>query len=214
MNTQNPNLNVNLNPNPKTADAPTPDTPPVSSPRTAEALAMLERVETWRAEIPQFLLANLHRDHRTLLTARLVPAEMLERTAVALTTIESLSRGDSDADELRDLVQYALAFGPVADAIVRLGQEMQHSVDAARAKAGAEALVTYRLAQRLAAIPGHEDLIPVVAEMRRALETAPRFRSRRAKKDAAATPASPTPAPAPSASPSPVPAAPPTHPAN
>jgi hypothetical protein len=182
-------------------EATNPATVPVEGQHTAEAQAMLDRVEAWRKEIRTFAFPVPKGDRRKMATARTVPAELLEQAAVAMRGIESLSRGNNDPDEMRSLVQYALSFGPVAAAIVRLGAEMQHSVDTARAKAGSEALVTYSLAERLSRLPGNEDLVPIVAEMRRTLDTAPRFRTaRKAKKstdapkpDAGTTPTAPSP---------------------
>ena len=203
MNTQNGNRNVTAD----VADVPNPNPNPNPTSHTVAAQAMLERIEAWHHEIPQFSF-SIGRDRRTMLSARLVPPEMLERTAVAMVSIDDLTRGNTNVEELRDLAQYAIAFGPVADAIVELGKAMQRSVDSARAKAGAEALITYHLAQRLAAVPGNEHLVPIVADMRRTLEIVPRFRSRRVPKKDAATPgAEPTP-------PSPTPATPSTHPVN
>jgi hypothetical protein len=73
---------------------------------------------------------------------------------------------------------------------------MQRSVDTAGAGAGSEALITYRLAQHLAGLPGKEHLVPVVADIRRTLEIVPRFRARRAAKKDGAEPAASSPAPA------------------
>jgi hypothetical protein len=151
-------------------EATNPATVPVEGQHTAEAQAMLDRVEAWRKEIRTFAFPVPKGDRRKMATARTVPAEFLEQAAVAMRGIEALSRGNNDPDEMRSLVQYALAFGPVAAAIVRLGAEMQHSVDT------------------------------IVAEMRRTLDTAPRFRTaRKAKKSTdAPKPDTGTTAPAPS----------------
>jgi phytoene dehydrogenase-like protein len=180
-------------------DNPTPAATPEAGVHTQEAEAMLDRVEAWRKEIPTFAFPVPKGDRRLQSAARAVPPDLLEQTAVAMKSIDALSRGNNDAGQQRDLLQYAIAFGPVAAAIVRLGAEMQHSVDVARAKAGTEALVTFHLAERLAKVPGNEDLIPVVAEMRRTLSTVPRFRGpRKAKKDGPQQPVDPAkPAPAP-----------------
>jgi hypothetical protein len=85
----------------------------------------------------------------------------------------------------------------------RLAKEMRHSVDTAKVKAGAEALITFKVAERLAALPGNEHLVAMVETMRRTLRTAPRFRpNRKAKKDGAETPSQPAPQPAPATHPS------------
>lgn len=168
----------------------TPNPNPAS--RTEDAQAMLDRIEAWRKEIPTFSFPLPQGDRRVQSAARVVPHELLEQTVIAVKTIDVLARGNANPDELRDLVQYAVAFGPVADAIVRLAAEMQHSVDTARSKAGAHALVTFNLADRLSMLPGNEHLVPIVADMRRTLRTVPRFRgAKKVKKDTTTTPAGP-----------------------
>jgi hypothetical protein len=177
----------------------TPATTPEAGSHTQEAHAMLERVEAWRKEIRTFAFPVPKGDRRLQSASRAVPPELLEQAAVAVKTIDALSRGTSDVDGMRDLLQYAIAYGPVTGAINRLAAEMQHSVDMARAKAGAEALVTYGLAERLSRVPGNEDLIPIVAEMRQTLNATPRFRSNRKSKkqgtDTSTPPVTPAPIP-------------------
>jgi hypothetical protein len=103
----------------------------------------------------------------------------------------------TDPEQLRDLAQYAVAYGPVADAIERLGAKMRHSVDTARAKAGAEALLTFRVAERLAVLPGTTHLAPMVESMRRTLRTAAMFRRPKKSKKAGTDTPEPAPQPAP-----------------
>jgi hypothetical protein len=113
----------------------TPATTPEVGNHTLEAQAMLDRVEAWRKEIPTFAFPVAKGDRRLQSAPRAVPPELLEQTAVAMKSIDALSRGNNDAAEMRSLVQYAIAYGPVTAAITRLAAEMQHSVDVARAKA-------------------------------------------------------------------------------
>jgi hypothetical protein len=166
--------------------------------RTQEAQAMLARVEAWLAEIPTFSFPLDPANRRAMAVARSIPPEFVEQTTVAASGIGELSRGGTTPEETRDLVSYAIAFSPVADAIDRLAASMRHSVDTAKAKAGAEALVTFTMAERLSVIPGLTHLAPMVAGMRRTLRsTVPRFRARKAKKDVAPVPAEPGTSPTP-----------------
>jgi hypothetical protein len=166
---------------------------PVTSTRTEGAQTMLDRVAAWELEIPDFSFPAPEGDRRSLTAVRLVPPEFVEQMSVAMKGIEMLSRGGTEPEDLRDLAQYSIAYGPVADAIERLGAKMRHSVEIARAKAGAEALLTFRVAERLSVLPGTTHLAPLVAGWRRTLRTARRFSPvRKAKKDGTETPA-PTP---------------------
>jgi hypothetical protein len=158
----------------------------------------MERIEAWRQEVPDFDLPLPAGNRRKLAAARLVPNDFVEQMCAAMEGDELLTRGGIGADQLRDLILYALAYGPVADEMERLAKEMRHSVDTAKVKAGAEALITFKVAERLAALPGNEHLVPMVETMRRTLRTAPRFRpTRKAKKEGTETPSQPAAQPAP-----------------
>jgi len=134
------------------------------------ALAVLEGLKALKQKIPNLVIPVTKDERKRLSAAASVPAEFVERLAVAVETTPRLVRAQAlRPDESRDLMSYAEAFGPVADEIEALAGFLRHSVTAARNKAGAEALTTYALAQRLAARPDHADLAPHVADMRRAL---------------------------------------------
>jgi hypothetical protein len=164
--------------------------------RAEGARAMMERIEAWRQEIPDFSLRLPSGNRTNLGRARLVPPDFVEQIGAAMTGDETLTRGGTTPDQMHDLVLYALTYGPVADEMDRLAKEMRHSVDTARVKAGTEALITFRVAERLATVPGNEHLIPMVETMRKTLRTAPAYRpGKRAKKDATDTPPQPSPAP-------------------
>jgi hypothetical protein len=166
-------------------------TPPA---RADGAQAMLDRVAAWELEIPDFSFPVPVGDRRPFTVERHVPPDFVEQMAVAMKGVDLLSRGGSDPEQLRDLAQYATSYGPVATAIERLGAKMRNSVDSARAKAGAEALLTFKVAERLSKLPGTTHLAPMVETMRRTLRTASVFRrAKKAKKDGAETPAPTTP---------------------
>jgi len=162
------------------------------------ALAVLEGLRALKQKIPNLVIPVTKDERRRLSAAASVPAEFVERLAVAVETTPRLVRAESvGPEQSRDLMSYAEAFGPVADEVEALARFIRHSVTAARNKAGSEALVTYSLAQKLAKLPGHRDLAPHVADMRRALGS--RGRKAKAKAEPSAPPAQPpvttTPAP-------------------
>jgi len=143
-----------------------PVTPPVS--RIEGAGAMIASVEAIRQQIPAFSFPVVMGDRRPLNNLKSVPPDFIEQTNVALKGETLLSRGGVDVEEVRDLVNYALAYRPVADVLERAALEMRKSVDTAMAKAGKEALTTYALAQRLALDP-NTGLAPLVQNMRTTL---------------------------------------------
>ena len=169
---------------------------------TEDAQARVREVRQMRALIPRFVIPASPKETSKLTSAASVPPEFVELTAVAITNENALVRGDGmPPAEMRDLVQYAEAYGPFADELEAFAQFVRHSVTAALNAAGSEALTTYALAQRLAKRPKHAHLAPYVADMRRALgrfrkltpETLAKRAAKAAAKAAAKTqPVSPT----------------------
>ena len=86
-----------------------------------------------------------------------------------MTNEKALQRADVTSAEIRDLMAYAEAYGPLVDESEAMGQFLRHSVNAARNRAGSETLATYNHAKRLAKIPRYAGLAVYVADMRRAL---------------------------------------------
>jgi len=177
-------------------------TGPSSASRLEGAQAMLDTVETMRQGIPKFAFPVIPGARVRLNGIKSVSPDFMEQSNVALKSEPALARGGVDPDEMRDLVSYALAYTPVADALEFLAREMRESVDTARAKAGSEALNTYALASRLARRPETARLMPLVQSMRRTLG-----RTKKAKPAAAKQPpVTPPPGPVP-VTPAPVPPA-------
>jgi hypothetical protein len=178
------------------------NTPQVS--RAEGAQAMLDRCAAWEQEIPVFAFP-VPEGNRRALRVRLVPPDFVEEMTAAMKGVELLSRGKTDPDEVRDLMQYSVVYGPVATAMERMAAKMRHSVETARAKAGSEALLTFGLAERLARVPGNTHLVPMVEALRRTLRTAAAFRGQKKSKKAAPESPSPQPVPTPAGtSPAPV----------
>lgn len=143
--------------------------PAVPNIHTQAAQARVDELRAMRLAIPNFVIPTLNGGTRSLISAASVPAEFVELTVVAIRNSAALVRGSADPDVTRDLISYADAYAPVADELEALAHFVRHSIAAAKNKAGAEALTTYALAQRLAKRPETADLAPHVADMRRAL---------------------------------------------
>jgi len=134
------------------------------------AQARVAEVRAMRDRIPDLVIPDSKGANQKLISAATVSPQFIELTAVAVKNSEALVRkGGADPAQLRDLMSYAEAYGPLADELEALAQFIRHSVITARHKAGSDALTTYALAQVLAARPETADLAPHVADMRRAL---------------------------------------------
>jgi hypothetical protein len=163
---------------------------------TDAAQARLQELRLMRDRIPRFVIPAFPTETMRLSNAASVPPEFVELTTVAIANEKVLARGEGTSPaEMRDLMSYADAYGPVADELEALAHFVRHSVTAARNKAGSEALTTYSLTQRLAKRPEHARLVPYAADMRRALgrvrKLSPEVLARRAAKKAAKQAASP-----------------------
>ena len=137
---------------------------------TEAAQALIETIRGMRGTIPNFVIPTLA-DRWRLNRAASVPAEFIEMTVVAVKNNPVLVRGgaSSDPETVRDQINFAEAYAPVAQELEALAKFLRHSTKAARANAGNEALLTYAVTQRLAKRPETADLVPVRDAMRQTL---------------------------------------------
>jgi hypothetical protein len=139
----------------------------------SHADAVQQRVlelQRWREQIPRFSIPAASDATRRLVSAASVPAPFIELTNVAVMNQPALERTEGvKPAQVRDLMRYADAYGPLADELETLAQFIRYSVTAARYAVGHEALTTYALAQRAAKLPQNAHLKPLVADLRRAL---------------------------------------------
>ncbi len=135
------------------------------------AQALIENLRAMRGTIPNFVVPTSENDNRKLSSAASVPTEFIELTIVAVKNSLVLVRGgaDSNPDTVRDLVDFAEAYAPVADELVAMAMFIRHSTKAARSRAGSEALLTYAVTRRLAKKAATADLVPVRDAMQRTL---------------------------------------------
>ena len=160
------------------------------NPHFEAAQERLREVRKVRELIPNFVLPVSAKESRRLNNAASVSPQFVEASASAMANETALERTDVTPHEIRDLMAYADAYGPLADEYEAMGQFLRHSVNAARNRAGSEALATYNHAKRLARIPRYARLAAYVADRRRLLgkvrgkETAEKL-DQRAKKAAA-----------------------------
>ena len=176
------------------------------NPHVEAAQARLQELRHSRGLIPHFTLPVSAKESVKLNSAASVSPQFVETSASAMAHEKDLARPSVTPDEIRDLMAYAEAYGPLADEYEAMGQFLRHSINAARNRAGTEALITYNNAKRLAKVPRYAGLAVYVADMRRMLgktrgkETAEQARKRadtaaaKAKALAAKKPQAPAPA--------------------
>jgi hypothetical protein len=140
-----------------------------SNPHVEMALTRLQEVRQSRALIPNFILPLSGKETQKLTAAASVSPQFVEASTSAMVTEKDLGRSSITADEIRDLMNYAAAYGPLADEYEAMGQFLRHSINSARNRAGTEALLTYNNAKRLAKAPRYAGLAVYVADMRRLL---------------------------------------------
>ncbi len=154
--------------NKKIESAETTDVPMASY--TATAQERIEELRRWREQIPRFAIPSTSDATQRLSNAASVPPEFIELTSIATANHAPLVRGNSRTPEqVRDLVSYSDAIGPLADELEALAKFIRYSAATARNAAGREALTTYALASRLAKQPETAYLAPYAEDMRRAL---------------------------------------------
>ena len=136
---------------------------------TEAAQARLQELRQSRARIPHFTLPVSGKETRKLSAAASVPPQFVESSASAMGNEQVLERPSITPEQIRELMSYADAYGPLADEHEAMSKFLRHSINAARNLAGSEALATYNTAKRLAKIPRYAGLAVYVADMRRAL---------------------------------------------
>ena len=174
------------------------------SAHTAAAQSRILEVRAMREIIPNFIDSGTKSDAQRIISSSAVPPEFIELVAMAIANEPDLRRETVDVNGVRDLMDYADAYGPVADEFEAMAHFLRHSINVARSTAGQEALSTYALAKHLVRRPEMASLVPYVADMSRALGARARMAKIRAaarkaagaaekKDDAHSTAPSPTP---------------------
>lgn len=138
------------------------------NPHYEAAQERLRAVRKERELIPNFVALS-GKETQRLTSAASVSPQFVEASASAMANEQALARPEVTPAELRDQMAYADAYGPLADEYEAMSLFLRHSINAARNRAGSEALATYNHAKRLAKIPRYAALAPYVADMRRAL---------------------------------------------
>jgi len=154
---------------------------------TEAAQALIEKVRALQQEIPNFTFPKPGSSTQSLSRCASIPPQFVYSTAAAVQNHPALVRGGAaDPDQLRNLMAFAEAYTALANEVDAFGRFLHHTIVAAKNEAGAEALTTYSLTQRLSKRAGTAYLVPVTEALRHAL--GPKSK----KSDAQPAPTTPT----------------------
>jgi len=146
---------------------------------TEVAATRLKELHAMRQALPNFVIpADAGATRRLNFVASLSP-EFVTMTTVVARKAESMGVGGPDVARMRERMDFADAYGPVAEEFEAIGQLLRHSIAAARNEAGSAALIVYEVTKRLSKLPDTAELAPHVADMQRLLGI--RARNMRAK---------------------------------
>jgi hypothetical protein len=150
---------------------------------TEVAAARLEELRAMRQVLPHFVIPTDAGATRRLNNTASIAPEFVTLTTVVAKKTEAFGVGGPDVARMRERMDFADAYGPVAEEFEAIGQLLRHSIAAALNEAGSAALIIYEVTKRLAKLPETAELAPHVADMQRALGI--RARNMRAKAAAA-----------------------------
>ena len=146
---------------------------PVTTTETSHldaAEALIDDIRALKQRVPKFVVPESRSAARRMSSAASVPPEFIDRAALAIRNNDELTRGGNfGLAQIRDRMDFAVAYDPVADELEAMALFIRHSVRVARNEAGSNALTTYALAKRLAKRPETAALAPHVEDMRIAL---------------------------------------------
>jgi hypothetical protein len=161
--------------------------PAEPSVHTVAAQARIQELRAMREAIPEFRIPDSKAEARRIVANASVPPEFVELAATAITLSPDLRRETSDPNRVRDRMDYADAYSPLADQFEAAAKFLRHSIRVARGEAGSDALATYALAKHVSRRPEQGELKLQVHDMERALGVRARLaRGRAARKKAAA----------------------------
>jgi hypothetical protein len=142
---------------------------PATSTHVDGAGAMIAELHAMQERTPMFSFPTERNSTQKLSTAASVPRAALDKVVAMVETEPSLSASQIGPDELRDLVAFASAYGPVPDEMEATAYGLRHTVTAALNKAGSVALIVYEVAKRQSRRPESAHLRPHVADLKRLL---------------------------------------------
>ena len=137
---------------------------------TEAAKALMEKIQALRDSIPNLAIPESAAAARRLAGTSALSHDFVEMTVAATENSDHLAvAGAMDPLQMRDLLSFAEAYEPAVAQAEALTRFLKHTVKTAKSKAGAQALLTYSVTQRLAKQPATAYLRPIAEAMRQKL---------------------------------------------
>jgi hypothetical protein len=130
---------------------------------------MIDQLHAMEQQIPTFSFPAERNSTQKLTTAASVPRQAIDKVVALIETNPLLTGNYIGPDDLRDLVSFASAYGPLPDEMEATAQGLRHTVTAALNKAGSVVLMVYEMAKRQSKLPEYAYLRPHVADLKRLL---------------------------------------------
>src|SRR5260370_194771 len=137
---------------------------------TDAAQAFMQKIQELRDSIPNLAIPVSPRDGQRLAGAASLSHDFVEQTVAATESSNHLAvAGAMGPAQMRDLLNFAEAYGPAVAQAEALTRFLKHTVTMAKYKTGSQALTTYALTQRLAKKVETAYLRPFVEAVRQKL---------------------------------------------
>jgi len=93
------------------------------------AVALIDDIRAMKLRVPNFAVPATKNANRQLVMAATLPPQFVDLAALAIRNNEELTRGgNSGAAQMRDKMDFADAFDPVADELEALAHFIRHTV--------------------------------------------------------------------------------------
>lgn len=145
----------------------------VSSPvsHSAAVSVVLEKIRALREDIPGFTQPQNRAAAQRLIANASLPDDLLETVSVAIQSSPALaSASNVKAEDVRDTIRFAAAYGAVADEAEAFARAVRHTINVRRAETAQACLVVYDLAKGLARKVEGADLVPHILDIRKTIK--------------------------------------------
>lgn len=142
---------------------------PATTAHDTAAASLLTQMRDMVQNIRGYGFTSL-KHRRRMSASTMVSTSFLLSAAVALDASEPLRRAaEATGDQIRDVVNFCNAYGPMADEVILRATGLQQTVQAQRDEAVRAALRAYRIARSFNSPSDRDVLVPTIADMKRTL---------------------------------------------
>ena len=137
---------------------------------TEAAQSFMQKIQELRDSIPNLAIPASPREAQRIGIVASLSQDFVEETVAATESSNHLAvAGAMDPAQMRDLMNFAEAYGPAVAQAEALTRFLKHTVNMAKYRIGSQALTTYALTKRLAKKSDTAYLRPFVQAMRQKL---------------------------------------------